>query len=186
MQNCNKCELCQTRTNVVFGTGPTENPLFVIVGEAPGEDEDKSGLPFVGRAGELLTAILERGGGINREKVYITNVVKCRPPNNRNPSISEQIACSDYLEAQLLLLRPKIVVTMGNVPTQWLFKTQVGITKIHGQWLNWRGIELYPMFHPSYLLRNSSTEKGSPKYLTWLDVQALKKKIDLYNKESEL
>ena len=178
VQNCNKCELCRTRNKTVFGNGPTENPLFVIVGEAPGEDEDKTGMPFVGRAGDLLTAILQRGGGINREKVYITNVVKCRPPENRNPSLTEQSACSEYLEAQLLLLRPKVVVTMGNVPTQWLFKTQLGITKLRGKWFPWRGIELFPMFHPSYLLRNSSNEIGSPKYLTWQDVQALRKKID--------
>ncbi len=174
---CQNCELCKTRHNTVFGEGPTENPLCVIVGEAPGADEDTTGRPFVGKAGELLTQILERGGNIPRDKVYITNVVKCRPPENRNPTQSEQLACSEFLEAQLLLLRPKIVVTMGNVPTQWLFKTKAGITKLRGQWLDWRGIKLFPMFHPSYLLRDPSRDKNSPKYLTWLDIRELHKKI---------
>ncbi len=174
---CQNCELCKTRHNTVFGEGPTENPLCVIVGEAPGADEDMTGRPFVGKAGELLTQILERGGNIPRDQVYITNVVKCRPPENRNPTQSEQLACSEFLEAQLLLLRPKIVVAMGNISTQWLFKTKAGITKLRGQWLDWRGIKLFPMFHPSYLLRDPSRDKNSPKYLTWLDIRELHKKI---------
>ncbi len=176
--NCQKCGLCQTRHNIVFGEGPVENCKVMIVGEAPGEDEDLSGRPFVGKAGQLLTNILEKGGGISRSSLYVANTIKCRPPDNRNPNRNELIACSDYLEAQILLLKPKIIVTLGNVSTKWLLKTDQGITTMRGQWFEWRGIKLFPMFHPSYLLRDQSSAKNSPRYLTWIDVRALKAKID--------
>jgi len=176
--NCQKCGLCQTRHNIVFGEGPVENCKVMIVGEAPGEDEDLSGRPFVGKAGQLLTNILEKGGGISRSSLYVANTIKCRPPDNRNPNRNELIACSDYLEAQILLLKPKIIVTLGNVSTKWLLKTEQGITTLRGQWFEWRGIKLFPMFHPSYLLRDQSSAKNSPRYLTWIDVRALKAKID--------
>ena len=175
---CRKCRLCESRNNTVFGEGNITACHVVIVGEAPGEDEDNSGRPFVGRAGQLLTDILEKGGNIPRNTLYITNTIKCRPPNNRNPSTSEISACSEYLEAQLLLLHPDIVVTMGNVPTRALLNTNEGITSLRGQWLDWRGIRLFPMFHPSYLLRNESKSTNSPRWLTWQDVLALKKEID--------
>ena len=176
---CTKCGLCQTRTNTVFGEGPVHNCKCVIVGEAPGEEEDKSGRPFVGKAGQLLTDILQKGGGIPRESIYIMNVLKCRPPENRNPSPVEMAVCNEYLEAQLLLLRPSVIVTMGNVPTKWLRKDSQGITSLRGKWQKWRGIDLLPMFHPSYLLRTESDKsKTSPKYLTWQDVQSLKAKLD--------
>ena len=179
VNECRKCGLCETRTNTVFGEGPVIDCRVVIVGEGPGADEDASGRPFVGKAGQLLTSILENGGGIPRGSLYITNTVKCRPPENRNPNREEAAACSEYLEAQLLLLHPDVVVTLGNVPTQHLLKTTQGITALRGQWIKWRGIELFPMFHPSYLLRNDSRAKGSPKDLTWQDVKSLKAKIDL-------
>ncbi len=178
VKNCQKCGLCETRHNTVFGEGPEINCKVVIVGEAPGEDEDMSGRPFVGKAGQLLTGILENGGGIKRNSVYIANVIKCRPPDNRNPNADEMMSCNEYLESQLLLLHPKIVVTMGNISTQWLLKSTQGITKLRGQWFDWRGIKLLPMFHPSYLLRNPSKAPGSPKDLTWQDIRALKAKID--------
>ena len=178
VSGCQKCGLCKKRHHTVFGGGPTENCRVVVVGEGPGADEDVTGRPFVGKAGQLLTAILQDGGGIPRESLYITNIVKCRPPENRNPTREEAQSCSEYLEAQLLLLHPDIVVTLGNVPTQFLLNTSQGITSLRGQWLNWRGIRLYPMFHPSYLLRNDSKAEGSPKYLTWQDVRALKSEID--------
>ncbi len=178
VKNCQKCGLCETRHNTVFGEGPEINCKVMIIGEAPGEDEDISGRPFVGKAGQLLTGILENGGGIKRNSVYIANVIKCRPPENRNPNVNEMTLCNEYLEAQLLLLRPQIVVTMGNVPTQWLLKSKHGITKLRGQWFDWRGIKLLPMFHPSFLLRNDSRAPGSPKDLTWKDIRALKAKID--------
>ncbi len=178
VQNCQKCKLCENRHNTVFGEGPVENCKVMIIGEGPGEEEDLSGRPFVGPAGQLLTKILEQGGGIPRNSVYIANIVKCRPPNNRNPAQEEMLACNEYIEAQLLLLRPKIVVAMGSISAQWLLKSKQGITKLRGQWLDWRGIKLFPMFHPSYLLRNASRAKGSPKDLTWQDIKALKLKID--------
>lgn len=174
--SCERCELCRTRKNTVFGSGSVNTPL-VIVGEGPGADEDEQGLPFVGKAGQLLTQILT-AGGIDRESVYITNVVKCRPPNNRNPEQTEMMKCGDFLEAQLMLLRPRILVCLGNVPLKWILKTSEGITALRGKWIKWRGIDVFPMFHPSYLLRNQSKEVGSPKYLTWQDVQTLKARLD--------
>ena len=182
VEHCTKCGLCKTRHNTVFGEGPI-NSRCVIIGEAPGQEEDKEGKPFVGRAGKLLTDILEKGGNISRNSVYIMNVLKCRPPDpiktNRPPTEREKQNCSEYLEAQLALLHPDIVVTMGNTPTQWLMKTQEGIKTLRGKWHSWRGILLFPMFHPSYLLRNESdTSTNGPKYLTWLDVKALKSKLD--------
>lgn len=173
---CRRCGLCQTRTNTVFGQGSVDTPL-VFVGEGPGADEDTSGLAFVGKAGQLLTKILS-AGGIERESVFICNVVKCRPPGNRTPSQEEMLMCGDFLEAQLLLLRPRIVVCLGNTPLKWLLKTTEGITALRGRWFDWRGIQLFPMFHPSYLLRNDSRAKGSPKDLTWQDVQQLKARLD--------
>lgn len=182
VENCRKCGLCETRNKTVFGEGPVENCRVVLIGEGPGAEEDDTGRPFVGPAGRLLTDILEKGGDIRRNTLYITNTVKCRPPENRKPLNEECAACSEYLEAQLLLLHPDIVVTLGNVPTQWLLKTGQGITNIRGRWLNWRGIKLFPMFHPSFLLRNESHAKGSPKDLTWQDIKALKAKIDELNR----
>ena len=177
VEKCKKCGLCETRHNTVFGEG-SMNCKAMIIGEAPGEDEDLQGKPFVGKAGQLLTDILEKGGGIPRSSVYIANAIKCRPPENRDPAQKELFACNDFLEAQILLLRPKIIVTLGNISTKWLLKTSRGITSLRGQWFDWRGIKLLPMFHPSYLLRDPSRAKGSPKDLTWQDVRALKAKID--------
>ena len=174
--SCERCGLCRTRTNTVFGQGSIQTPL-VLVGEGPGADEDASGMAFVGRAGQLLTRILN-AAGIDRESLFITNVVKCRPPGNRTPTPEEMLMCGDYLEAQLLLLKPRIVVCLGNTPLKWLLKTSEGITALRGRWFDWRGIQLFPMFHPSYLLRNDSRQKGSTKDLTWQDVQALKARLD--------
>lgn len=178
VSECQKCGLCKKRHNTVFGEGPEVNCKVVLIGEGPGADEDLTGKPFVGKAGQLLTSILENGGKILRKSIYITNIVKCRPPENRNPTREEAQACSEYLEAQLLLLHPEIVVTLGNVPTQFLLKTTQGITNLRGKWIEWRGIQLFPMFHPSFLLRNESRAEGSPKFLTWQDVKSLKTKID--------
>lgn len=173
---CRRCGLCEARTNTVFGQGAVRTPI-VMVGEGPGADEDAQGLAFVGRAGQLLTKILS-AAGIDRESVFITNVVKCRPPNNRTPTQEEMLKCADFLEAQLLLLRPRILVCLGNTPLKWLLRTSEGITALRGRWFDWRGVQLFPMFHPSYLLRNDSRQKGSPKDLTWQDVQNLKARLD--------
>ena len=181
VSSCTQCDLCQTRKQTVFGQGAVETPL-VFVGEGPGADEDAEGLAFVGRAGQLLTQIL-KAGGILRESAFITNVVKCRPPGNRTPLPEEMMKCGDFLEAQLFLLRPKIIVCLGNTPTKWILKTTEGITALRGRWFEWRGIDVLPMFHPSYLLRNDSRKKGSPKDLTWQDIQQLKGRLDAYGKE---
>lgn len=178
---CQKCDLCRTRHNVVFGQGTVDTPL-VFVGEGPGADEDAEGLAFVGKAGQLLTRILS-AGGISRDDVFITNVVKCRPPNNRVPALEEMMMCGDFLEAQLLLLRPRILVCLGATAAKWILKTSEGISKIRGRWFDWRGVDVFPMFHPSFLLRDDSRKKGSPKDLTWQDVQALKERLDRYGKE---
>ncbi|MBQ7155470.1 MAG: uracil-DNA glycosylase [Synergistaceae bacterium] len=174
VEACTKCGLCQTRNNIVFGEGPV-NSKCVIIGEAPGEEEDMSGRPFVGKAGQLLTKILENGGGIPRASVYITNTIKCRPPNNRNPNTDETDACREYWEAQLLLIQPSIIVTMGNIPTKALTNTQRGITTIRGVWQKWRGIDLLPMYHPSYLLRREGDL--TVRKQTWDDVKSLKAKL---------
>mgnify|MGYP001772584082 CR=1 FL=1 len=174
--SCQRCPLAQNRSQVVFGEGRAPAELMLI-GEAPGEVEDQTGRPFVGPAGQLLTKILE-SAGISREEVYITNVVKCRPPGNRVPTKEEMAACWEWLAAQIGLIRPKILATLGNTPTQWLLGKNEGIHALRGQFFPWKGgIEVFPMFHPSYLLRNPGTEKGSPKYLTWQDIQAVKRRL---------
>ncbi|MGI6076082.1 MAG: uracil-DNA glycosylase [Pyramidobacter sp.] len=168
---CQRCDLCKTRKNVVVGEGDIASRIM-FVGEGPGEVEDNTGRPFVGPAGQLLTSILE-AAGFQRDKVYITNIVKCRPPRNRVPAIEEVICCQGWLEAQLALLRPQIIVCLGNTPLKWFIHSTEGITKMRGRWFNWRGAALMPMFHPSYLLRNESRTKSSPKYLTWQDIQQI-------------
>lgn len=176
VKSCIRCHLHEGRTQTVFGAGDPKARL-VFVGEAPGADEDAQGIPFVGRAGKLFTDILQ-AVRISREEVYITNIVKCRPPGNRNPQTEEMLACEGYLHTQLALINPRILVTLGNVPTQWLLKTSEGITKIRGRWFDWKGIQVMPMFHPSYLLRNQSSRKGSPKYLAWQDIQEVRRAWD--------
>ncbi len=152
IKNCSKCILCKTRKNVVIGEGRRENCKLVIIGEGPGETEDEQGRPFVGRAGDLLTRFLN-DARIPRDSIYITNIVKCRPPENRDPAKDETLACSDFLESQLLLLRPSLVITLGNPATKWFLGTSQGITRVRGNWVDWRGIQLMPTFHPSYILR---------------------------------
>jgi len=176
-QTCTKCRLHQSRTHVVFGEGSTTSPVLFI-GEGPGEVEDATGRPFVGPAGQKLTEILE-SVGIARERVYIANMVKCRPPGNRTPQKDEIEACWPYLEAQIRHIKPKIIVALGNVPAQYFLKTTEGITTLRGRFFPWRdGIEIFCMFHPSYLLRNPSREPGSPKYFTWQDIKKLKERLD--------
>jgi len=175
--SCTGCPLSKTRTHVVFGEGDP-NASLIFVGEGPGEVEDSTGRPFVGPAGQKLDEVLA-SVGIDRDQVYITNVVKCRPPGNRVPTRTEMEACSPYLEAQIALINPGLIVTLGNTATQWLLPSAPGITKSRGTFFKWRGgILLLPMFHPSYLLRYPSREKGSPKYLTWLDIKKVKEWLD--------
>ncbi|MFH1610091.1 MAG: uracil-DNA glycosylase [Candidatus Bipolaricaulota bacterium] len=174
--DCRRCALAAGRRMVVFGEGNPRAPLL-FVGEGPGEVEDETGRPFVGPAGQLLTQILA-SVGIPREDVYIANVVKCRPPENRVPTRQEMDVCWDWLAAQIAFIRPRIVVTLGNSPTQWFLGSSDGITQLRGRFHRWRGgIEVFPMYHPSYLLRNASKAKGSPKHQTWLDIQTVKERI---------
>jgi DNA polymerase len=177
VKNCTKCPLAETRTHVVFGAGNAQADLMLI-GEGPGEVEDNTGHPFVGPAGHKLDDVLA-SVGISRAEIYITNVVKCRPPGNRVPAKKEMEACDPYLEAQIALINPKLIITLGNTPTQWLVPGAGGITHIHGTFIPWRGgIEIVPMFHPSYLLRNPSRSEGSPKYLTWMDIKKVRQWLD--------
>ncbi len=171
--DCRRCRLCEKRTNIVFGVGSPEARLM-FVGEGPGAEEDAQGIPFVGRAGKLLTDIITKGMGLSREEVYIANVVKCRPPGNRDPEPDEMDACMPFLEAQINVIRPEVIVALGRVAVQALMGHPVQITKFRGQWTNFKGVPLMPTFHPSYLLRNPAAKRQ-----VWEDVQAVMAKLDL-------
>ena len=175
---CQKCELAKSRSNVVFEGGVPNNKLMLI-GEAPGHYEDMQGVPFVGRAGQLLDKIFA-SVGLSREKdIYICNTIKCRPPNNRNPLDGEKEACREYLDKQIEILKPKIILICGNVALQSMLKLPYGISKARGKWFDGPyGAKMMPIFHPSYLLRNASREVGSPKWLMWQDIQEIKKVYD--------
>ncbi|MDD3819120.1 MAG: uracil-DNA glycosylase [Actinomycetota bacterium] len=176
IRDCQKCPLSQTRKKAVPGEG-SHNSVVMFVGEAPGGDEDREGLPFIGRAGQLFTRILQ-SVQIERKDVFITNIVKCRPPQNRNPNKSEIEICLPYLESQIALINPRIIVTLGSVPTKCLLNTDDAISRLRGQWFPWLGgIKIFPMFHPSYLLRHQEATPGSPKELTWRDIQELKRML---------
>lgn len=182
---CRACPLCHGRTHVVFGEGST-NTSLMFIGEGPGADEDLQGRPFVGRSGQLLTQILD-AAGISRSGIYITNIVKCRPPENRTPLPEEMMHCDKYLQTQILLIRPAMLVLLGNTPTKWILRTTEGITRLRGRWFEWRGIPAMPMFHPSYLLRfPDQNKKGSPKHLTWLDIQEVKKRREQFDQTGSL
>lgn len=179
--SCSKCSLSETRTNIVFSDG-IPNSKLMLIGEAPGFYEDKQGKPFVGKAGQLLDKIFA-SVGLNRQKdVYICNTIKCRPPENRNPLPNEKEACWEYLKAQIDILKPKIILLCGNIAVQSILPNAGGITKIRGKWFqggeNVYHAKLMPIFHPSYLLRNDSRVKGSPKWLMWQDIQEIKREYD--------
>lgn len=151
---CKKCKLCQNRTNVVFGTGNKQADLMFIA-EGPGADEDKQGIPFVGKAGRLMNMAFE-AIGLKREEVYIANIVKCRPPGNRNPEDDEAIACLNYLRNQVILVKPKIVVLLGSVALKNILGKEYGITASRGKWVEKRGIWYMPTWHPAALLRDEN------------------------------
>lgn len=178
ISDCTLCPLSSSRTNTVPGEGSIETPV-VFVGEGPGADEDASGKPFVGRAGELLTKILE-SVRLSREDIFITNIVKCRPPKNRVPSAEEQRTCSPYLLSQLAIIRPKLIVALGATALSYFVNEEgIQITKVRGRIFDWiGGIKVFAMFHPSYLLRNASRAPGSPKSLTWEDIRNVRKMYD--------
>ncbi len=172
---CNKCSLCKTRTNTVFSAG-IPNHKLMLIGEAPGYYEDKQGEPFVGKAGQLLDKIFASVGLSRQKDVYICNTIKCRPPENRDPLPEEKEACKEFLEAQINILKPRIILLCGRVAVQSILNTNQGITKIRGKWFEGPNMsKVMPIFHPSYLLRNDSREKGSPKWLMWQDIQEIKR-----------
>ena len=169
--DCRRCKLCSGRTHLVFGVG-NPNAKLMFVGEGPGRDEDLQGEPFVGRAGQLLTDIITKGMGLKRADVYIANVVKCRPPENRNPEPDEVAACEPFLKKQIDLIRPKIIVGLGKFAVQTLLQSKVPITKVRGNWHSYHGIKLMPTFHPAYLLRNPADKK-----LVWEDIKKVIKEL---------
>lgn len=175
---CDKCELCKTRTNIVF-SGGVPNHKMMLIGEAPGYYEDQKGEPFVGKAGQLLDKIFESVGLSRKKDVYICNTLKCRPPDNRDPLPEEKEACRAYLDAQIEILKPRIILLCGKVALSSMLNTAIGITKVRGKWFDGPfGSKMMPIFHPSYLLRNDSHEKGSPKWLMWQDIKEIKKAYD--------
>jgi len=183
VKRCFRCPLAEQRTQTVFGEG-NPDALLMFIGEAPGEEEDRTGRPFVGKAGQLLTRIIQ-SVNLTREEVYIANMVKCRPPGNRNPTLQEIEACFPFLEAQIAIINPSIIVALGSVAASYLLDTKLPISKLRGQWYDWRGgKKVFPMFHPSFLLRYNSRAPGSPRYLTWLDIKEVKKMYDLLRQAS--
>ena len=152
--NCNKCKLCKTRQNIVFGVG-NKNADIMFIGEGPGADEDRLGEPFVGRAGKLMNMAFGIVG-IKREEVYIANIVKCRPPANRNPEDDETTACLNYLRNQVILVKPKIIVLLGSVALKNILGKEYGITASRGKWIEKKGIMYMPTWHPAALLRDES------------------------------
>jgi uracil-DNA glycosylase len=171
--DCRRCKLCERRTQIVFGVGDPRAALM-FVGEGPGEEEDRRGEPFVGRAGQLLTEIVTKGMGLRRSDVYIANVVKCRPPGNRNPEPDEIAACHPFLLAQVDAVDPRVIVTLGKFAAQTLLETATPISKLRGRWFSFRGRRLMPTFHPSYLLRNPGDKK-----LVWEDIQLVMQELGL-------
>lgn len=175
---CTKCGLCNTRTHVVFSRGNPEAKLMII-GEGPGQREDETGLPFVGRAGQLLDKILESAQLDRDNDVYICNIVKCRPPQNRVPTKEESQACWPYLEAQINFVKPKLILLAGSTAVQGVLQVKDPISRIRGKWFACKnGAKVMPIFHPSYLLRNDSREVGSPKWLMWQDIKEVRKALD--------
>lgn len=154
ISNCTKCKLCKNRTNIVLGVG-NKNTDVMFIGEGPGADEDREGIPFVGKAGKLMDQALI-GLGIKREKLYIANIVKCRPPGNRNPEEDEATACMDYLRSQVMLIKPKIIVLLGSVALKNILGEEYGITAARGKWIEKKGIMYMPTWHPAALLRDES------------------------------
>ncbi len=168
--SCRRCELYKNRRNVVFGAGSPKAKLM-FVGEAPGMEEDLRGLPFVGRAGQLLTRIIE-AIGLKRKDVYIANILKCRPPGNRNPLPTEILTCEEYLIRQIDLIKPKVICALGKFAAQTLLRTEVSITGLRGKFQEYYGIKVMPTFHPAYLLRNPQGKR-----LVWEDMKKIKREL---------
>ncbi len=177
--DCTRCPLSRNRINIVFGEG---DPLarLMFVGEAPGEDEDAQGLPFVGKSGRMLTDIIEKGMKISRSEVYITSVIKCRPPENRTPEPEEIQACLPFLEKQVESIKPKVIVALGAVPAHAMIGLTTPISRMRGTWHEFRGIPLMPTYHPSYLLRKAAAKKD-----VWEDIKKVMYKMGLPVEEAK-
>lgn len=172
VHGCSSCILASTRNNAVSGEGNSQ-PLVLVVGEGPGAEEDRTGRPFVGPAGQLLDRMLAAIGLSRQTNCFIANVVKCRPPNNRDPAPEEITACAPFLKRQLALLRPLVILTVGRVPTQALLHTTEGIGRLRGRFFDYQGYPLFPTYHPSALLRDPSLKRPA-----WEDLKVLKAKLD--------
>jgi len=171
--DCQRCKLCKGRTNLVFGVGNPKAELM-FVGEGPGRDEDVQGEPFVGRAGQLLTEIITKGMKLQRADVYIANVVKCRPPENRNPEPDEIAACEPFLVRQIEIIQPRVVVALGKFAAQTLLRDTTPISRLRGRWFDYHGIKLMPTLHPAYLLRNPNDKR-----LVWADIKLVMQELGM-------
>ena len=169
---CTRCGLARTRNNVVPGMG-VEHPDVLVIGEGPGHDEDMQGLPFVGKAGVLLDRMLAAIGLDRKTNCYIANIVKCRPPENRNPFPDEQAACFSFLEAQIHILKPKMILCMGKIAIEKLMNQNIAITQAHGEFFDYNGIPVMPTYHPSALLRNEELKRPA-----WEDLKKFKRRLD--------
>lgn len=169
--DCKKCKLCSKRTNIVFGDGD-EKADIMLIGEGPGADEDREGIPFVGKAGKLMNMAF-KGLGIDRNKVYIANIVKCRPPSNRNPEPDEAQACLDYLRNQVVLVKPKIIVLLGSVALKNILGNEYGITASRGNWIEKKEVLYMPTWHPAALLRDDNK-----KIDFWMDLKKVVQKAE--------
>ena len=177
VSECKRCRLYKSRTKIVFGEGnPSARLMFI--GEGPGKDEDEQGRPFVGESGKLLTRIIEKGMGLKREDVYICNIIKCRPPGNRDPKSEEVEACLEYLLKQIELISPEIICVLGAVAGRALFGHDFKITRERGKWLNFRNIPVIATFHPSYILRNPEQERQN-KAKVWEDIKVIMKYLGI-------
>jgi len=172
--DCQRCKLCTGRTHIVFGVGNPKATLM-FVGEGPGRDEDLQAEPFVGRAGQLLTEIITKGMKMRREDVYIANVIKCRPPQNRNPEPDEIAACQPFLLRQIEIIQPKVMVALGTFAAQTLLGMKTPISRLRGHWYDFQGIKLMPTLHPAYLLRNPNDKR-----LVWEDIKMVLRELESF------
>ena len=178
ISECRGCRLCETRNHVVPGEG-NPHALLMFIGEGPGRDEDLQGRPFVGRSGKLLTRMI-RSIGLEREEVYICNVVKCCPPQNRNPEPDEAQACLNYLRAQVALVRPRVIVLLGKVACRYTLNQEVSVMREHGRWFERKGVWFMPTYHPSALLRDPTKKRDA-----WEDFQKIRDKLSEIRAEGE-
>ena len=169
--DCRRCRLSEGRTHIVYGVGHADADIL-FVGEGPGADEDLQGEPFVGRAGQLLTDIITKGMRLRREDVYIANVVKCRPPRNRDPEPDEVASCEPFLIRQIELVKPRVIIALGKFAAQTLLRSNAPISRLRGQWRDYHGIPLMPTFHPAYLLRNPEGKR-----LVWEDIKSVLREL---------